>query len=311
MKIRFIFNTFNFLMVILLVNITFSCKVAKKQQSTVATDTQKGKIATVLWKVTGNGLAKPSYVLGTMHMLCASDATLSTGLKNVLDSINDIYFELDMDDMAMLMGAFTQMNMKGDTSLKTLLNPQEYLKVKNHFSKAKSMLPFAMLERMQPLLASSTLAEEQMQCDGGASGVELQIMEYNKANKKLPISGLETMQDQLAAFGKISYAEQAKMLLKAIDSAASTQQATAQLVAAYKSQNLDTIENLMVKSEPELEKYMDDLLVNRNKNWIVQLKKIFAQKSIIAAVGAGHLPGKMGVLELLRKEGYTVTPVVN
>ncbi len=310
MKLLINFNKYKLIFVFIVFSIIVSCKIAKKQVSNTVNATSNTN-NTVLWKVTGNGLTKPSYVLGTMHLMCANDAVLSQGLKNVLDSVNDIYFELDMDDIAMLMGAFTQMNMRGDTSLKTLFTSEEYTKVKNYFSKSKSMIPFAMLEKMQPLLASSTLAEEQMECEGGASGVELQIMEYNKKNKKLAISGLETIQDQLAVFGKISYKEQAQMLLKAIDSAATTQNATTQLVAAYKSQNLDTIENLMVKSEPELEKYMDDLLVNRNKNWIQQFKKIFHQKSIIAAVGAGHLVGKMGVLNLLRKEGYIVTAVKN
>ena len=311
MKVLFKFNIYKYFFAFFCIIFIVSCKVSKKQASSIHQQQVSKSTATVLWKVTGNGLATPSYVLGTMHMLCANDAQLSSGLKNVLDNVNDIYFELDMDDLGMLMGAFGQMNMRGDTTLKTLLTAAEYTKVKNYFSTAKIGLPFAMLEKMQPLLSSSTLAEEQMQCDGGASGVELQIMEYNKKNKKLTISGLETIQDQLAVFGKISYKEQAQMLLKSIDSAATTQKATVQLVAAYKSQNLDTIENLMVKSEPELEKYMDDLLVNRNKNWIQQLKNILPKKSIIAAVGAGHLVGKMGILELLRKEGYTVTPVEN
>jgi uncharacterized protein YbaP (TraB family) len=246
-----------------------------------------------------------------MHLLCANDAALSDSIKQILQDVDKIYFELDMDDLGMMLGAITKMNMKGDTTLKTLLSLKDYTRVKEFFTKKGGMIPFTMLERMQPMLTSSTLAEEEMDCDGGVSGIEMQMMEFNKKNAKKEILGLETIEQQLNAFSSISYKEQATMLLKYLDSMADTKNATKELVKAYKSQNLDTIANLMLKSEPEMEKHMDVLLLNRNKNWIVQFKKIFAEKSIIAAVGAGHLVGESGVLNLLRKEGYTVSPVKN
>jgi len=52
-------------------------------------------------------------------------------------------------------------------------------------------------------------------------------------------------------------------------------------------------------------------LNNRNKNWVKKLKTIMHERPVTIAVGAGHLPGKNGVIELLRKEGYTVKPVLN
>ena len=53
------------------------------------------------------------------------------------------------------------------------------------------------------------------------------------------------------------------------------------------------------------------LLDNRNRNWVEQLSKIMPKTSVFVAVGAGHLPGEMGVIELLRKAGYTVRPLQN
>ncbi len=57
--------------------------------------------------------------------------------------------------------------------------------------------------------------------------------------------------------------------------------------------------------------YMDLLLYNRNRKWARELKKLLPGRSLLVAVGAAHLPGKEGVIELLRKEGYTVEPVKN
>ncbi|HEY5392984.1 MAG TPA: TraB/GumN family protein, partial [Hanamia sp.] len=59
------------------------------------------------------------------------------------------------------------------------------------------------------------------------------------------------------------------------------------------------------------EKYDDLLLKDRNKNWVEQLNTIMKRESVFVAVGAGHLVGENGLVSLLRKEGYTVEPLVN
>src|SRR5262249_40518740 len=54
---------------------------------------------TLLWKISGNGLKKPSYLFGTMHILCADDAHLSDSLRGVIARCDEMYFEVDMSDM--------------------------------------------------------------------------------------------------------------------------------------------------------------------------------------------------------------------
>ena len=83
------------------------------------------------------------------------------------------------------------------------------------------------------------------------------------------------------------------------------------MLNVYKSQHLNEIENLFTKSELGLEEHQDILLDNRNKNWVGQLKNIMKTNAVFIAVGAGHLVGKMGLIELLRKEGYTLKPLLN
>ena len=83
------------------------------------------------------------------------------------------------------------------------------------------------------------------------------------------------------------------------------------MLNVYKSQQLNEIENLFTKSELGLEEHQDILLDNRNKNWVGQLKNIMKTNAVFIAVGAGHLVGKMGLIELLRKEGYTLKPLLN
>ena len=135
-------------------------------------------------------------------------------------------------------------------------------------------------------------------------------MKLVKLEKK-EIKGLETMEFQASVFDSIPYEEQAKELLKSIDSIAANKQLFDTMLNVYKSQQLNEIENLFNKSELGVEEHQEILLDNRNKNWVGQLKNIMKTTSVFVAVGAGHLVGKVGLIELLRKEGYTLKPLLN
>ena len=119
---------------------------------------------TLLWKISGNGLAKPSYLFGTIHMLCKDDAVLSDSLKNIIQNVIEVYFEVDLDNMFELLGVMGKMKMKGDTTLQDLLSEADYEKVKNYFETKGSMLPFTMLETYKPILAASTLQQGDIPC---------------------------------------------------------------------------------------------------------------------------------------------------
>ncbi len=291
-------------LIILLTSV--QCTGQKKEHITKANNNN-----TLLWQVTGKGI-KPTYLYGTMHLLCAEDAVLSNNVKNIIQQVDKVYFELDMDDMAAMMGVITKMNMRDGVQLKDLLTATEYDKVKNYFANKKSMLPFSMMEKYKPIMLASTIMQEDMPCKKGISGIEMKMMEYNSTFKnKKEILGLEPVTLQVAIFDSIPYKEQATMLVQYIDSAAITSKQTQKLVVAYLSQNLKTLEELVTKSEPGLEKYTDILLTNRNKDWVNQLQVIGKTKSFIAAVGAAHLVGNAGVLQLLKNAGYTVIPLNN
>jgi uncharacterized protein len=128
---------------------------------------------------------------------------------------------------------------------------------------------------------------------------------------KKPVNGLETVAFQAGLFDSIPYEEQAKELVNDIDSADGNRKMTQQLAAVYRSQDLDAIEALSNKDDAGMKNYMDLLLYSRNRKWAAALDGLLPGKSLLVAVGAAHLPGKQGVIELLRKEGYTVEPVTN
>jgi uncharacterized protein YbaP (TraB family) len=264
---------------------------------------------TLLWKITGNGLKKPSYLFGTMHILCADEARLS---KTLVQSIRDcdlVYFEIKLDDIAALVKSMQYMQMKGGKKLSDLLTESEYQKVKKYFEAHSSpLLPFSLLERFKPLLISSLIEEEGMDCK--TTQMELLIMKEAQAWDKR-IQGLETASFQAGLFDSIPYEKQAKDLLNYIDSLPQYKNMTNGLSKAYHDQDLDKIDDLTQTGDPGIGNYLDLLLYGRNRKWVEELDSLMQERSLLVAVGAGHLPGTQGVINLLREKGYTLTPMKN
>ena len=263
---------------------------------------------TLLWKVSGKGLSRPSYIFGTMHILCAGNAHLSQALKNVIHDCDRIYFEIDMDNMSELMGAFHYLTMSDGKKLSDLLKPDEYDRVKRYFDK-HSVMPFAMMTRFKPYFVSSLIEEQLMTCEK-KNGMEEMIMKESRKYHR-DIRGLETAAFQASLFDSIPYEKQAKDLVNYIDSIDNYKKATDEMLQVYLKQDLKELDKLMQKSDPGMDEYMDLLLYNRNRRWVQKMPGLMAKESLLFAVGAGHLAGEKGVLQLLRKEGYTLTPIEN
>jgi uncharacterized protein YbaP (TraB family) len=219
-----------------------------------------------------------------------------------------IYMEMDMDDPSTMLGGMLYMNMKNDTTLESLYTPEEYQRLKNYFSDTLKM-PVMLLQRAKPYFLVALLYPRMMNC-ASPVGVEEELMKIAKEDKK-EIKGLETIQFQASVFDSIPYEWQAKELLKNIDSFSVYKNEFETMLRFYKNQQLDSIKNLMGKSESGEEKYDDLLLNNRNKNWVKQLKQIMKNESVFVAVGTGHLVGEKGLINLLKKEGYKVEPLEN
>lgn len=267
---------------------------------------------TLLWRISGKGLQKPSYLFGTMHLLCADDIALSDSLKTAISRADNVYLELDMNNMFEMLGAMQHMSMKGDTTLADLLTQEEYKKVKAYFKENASMLPFEMLQTYKPLLTASMVAEQQSTACDHMISMEQLIMEEAKSND-VTVKGLETMDFQLEIFDKIPYKLQAKQLYQVINhlNDKGGEDEMQILTNAYRRQQLEKLEEITKKEDMGMSSFIDLLLYSRNANWAKKLHQLMQDKSLVVAVGAGHLPGAKGVINLLRTAGYKVEPVAN
>ncbi len=295
-----------------------SCKTSKDgaaemgeqiKDAVTKTDQYEPLANSLLWKITGNGLEKPSYLYGTIHMIGGEDFFLPDGTMSAMDESENVVFEIDITqvtDMSSMMGLMNKAYMKDDLTIKDLVTEEDYDLIQKHFKKMG--LPLMMFQRMKPMFltvfASGDMDPSDLQ-SGKIKSYEFEFMEMANNSDK-PIGGLETLEFQFSVFDSIPYKAQADMLVETIKVGDTGSDSFQKIVEVYKQQNLEEMLSMTMSEEGGLSEYDDLLLGQRNRNWIPQMMTLMAEKQNFFAVGAGHLAGEQGVIHLLRQEGYQV-----
>ncbi len=279
-----------------------SCKAQKITQLAASKDNN-----TLLWEISGNGLKQASYMFGTVHILCKDDIQFSENLQTALKASQEVYFEMDLDDPKNTLGGMFFMNMK-DKTLNDLYTTEELQKLTKYYKDSLKM-NLSFFNKMKPMMLSAMLYPRMMPCKT-PSGVEMELMTIAKKEKK-EILGFETIEFQSSIFDSIPYSVQAKDLLKSIDSMNKYKVYFNKMVNTYKNQQTDSLVAIVNDKTFSDGENNDALLKNRNVNWVKQLETILPKNNIFMAVGAAHLFGKDGLIDLLRKQGYTVKGIEN
>ena len=259
----------------------------------------------LLWKISGNGLKKPSYLFGTIHLTC--DTSLDANTLNALETTEQLYLELDMDDKSIQMKLMKLMMMKDGAKLSTLLSPEDF-KILDEFMKKNLNMSAKLFDSFKPFMISSMLFPKMLDCK--SQSVESELMKITKEQNE-EIFGLEKAEDQMKVFDEISYQDQADELLKTVkDNLEKDKKEFQEMITIYQNKDIEGMLKMMSDSDNKITSENQDILLNnRNKNWIPIMVKIMKDKPTFFGVGAGHLAGEEGVIKLLRKKGYKVEAV--
>lgn len=259
----------------------------------------------LLWKISGNGLKKPSYLFGTIHLTC--DSSLDANTLNALEATEQLYLELDMDDKSIQMQMMKLMMMKDGAKLSTLLSPEDF-KILDEFLKKNLNMSAKMFDSFKPFMISSMLFPKMLDCK--SQSVESELMKITKEQNE-EIFGLEKAEDQMKVFDEISYQDQADELLKTVkDNLEKDKKEFQEMITIYQNKDIEGMLKMMSDSDNKITSENQDILLNnRNKNWIPIMVKIMKDKPTFFGVGAGHLAGEEGVIKLLRKKGYKVEAI--
>ncbi|WP_026631857.1 TraB/GumN family protein [Dyadobacter alkalitolerans] len=259
----------------------------------------------LLWEITSPGQAKPSYLFGTIHLICPADFSLSDSLKATLARTQQVALEIDMDDPGMMAGMMKSMNMTDGNELKKLVTEQEYARLAK-FYKDSVGVGIAMFEKAKPFILMGPLFNAVLACQ--PQSYEMSLVEL-AAKQESEVIGIETLDEQMAIFDTIPYKEQVKTIISMIDSLPQARKEFRNLVALYKSQKINDLYNLMMASNYGMDGNEEVMLFSRNLKWIPRIRKIAGEKPTFFAVGAGHLGGDRGIISLLRKDGFKVRAI--
>lgn len=262
----------------------------------------------LLWRIDGNGLRQPSYLFGTMHLIPEDRFEMGDHLKQVITSASQFVFEIDLKQEATLeimMGTF----LPNDTTLEMLLGKEGLDSLQTFIldSLGYSKIEWMSFQRMRPIYLSQVMLLRLM--DESPMSFELEFKKLADS-LEIPILGLETIQEQMDILNSIPLHRQAEMVMMTIREWDSSTDEFTQLVDFYVAQQLDSLYHLMHDQFEDMMEFSPDLLDKRNQRWIPAIETMIAEKRTFIAVGAGHLPGENGVIQLLQNKGYTLTPVV-
>lgn len=258
----------------------------------------------LLWEISGNGLSKPSYVFGTIHMICKEDFFMPDVVKQKFESSQHVFLEMDMDDPKMQGKMMKLAMLPAGENLKKLFG-NDYPMVDSFF-KAKAGMGLAVFNQFKPMMVMSMLYLKMLPCTQTES-YETTFMTMAKQQQK-DLKGLETIEDQMQVFDNIPDSVEVANILKMIKDFDAQVKQFADMVAVYKEQNIQKL-YASVSSSPDLMEAQDDLLKKRNSNWIPVMEQYMKEGQSFFAVGAAHLGGDIGLIALLKKAGYKVKAI--
>ncbi len=260
--------------------------------------------SSLLWKISGHGLQHPSYIYGTIH---SPDRRAFTFHDIVVEHIKDcdafgMEVRLDEFNPFSILG---DLQMPGDTTLEMLLGDSSY-HVLEKFVRDSFKIELGMFAKIKPMFLAG-LMDSQGQEEDSAEVLDESLMNQAKSLGK-ELIGIETIAEQIHAIDLIPLKEQAKMLLDETEQGDSSEMPFEDLLDVYKSGDLDSLYGYYKQGELS-NAFNKSLIIDRNHRMADRIDSIIRKKTLLVAVGALHLPGDEGVLNLLRKKGYELSPL--
>jgi len=258
------------------------------------------KAQSLLWKIE-DGRHSPSYIYGTIHIKDKRVFRFDRKVYDALDSCLTFAMEVDLnqDNMA---GLAQHLMLPEGKTLQDIFKPADYSLVKSIIEK-ETGLDMSLFDRMKPFALLSVGLNAQI---AGDMEVTMDEFFYRKAQQEgKKIIGLETVDDQMEMLEKIPI-DYITDYFRNFHKGAEDME---NIITLYTKADLDRLLTLMQedKAMASLEK---KLITKRNKKMAVGIMTLIAEQPTFVAVGAGHLPGKKGILKLLERKGYRLTPVI-
>lgn len=265
---------------------------------------------TLLWRISGKSMPRPSYLYGTIHLKTRKLFNFPDSLYTALDNTEVFALEINPDS---LNGSLTEYlekvinkkdtkKKKKEKKLSEILTPSELRTLRENLPKDSDIDPEELTVK-QAIFMKDRLARHRERKDDMATFVDAYLYRIARDKGKY-IAGLERMEDQLSLLeDTVLDHVDPKKVASYFDGSMSVEDRMVQL---YMDKDLDGLQRVTGMMSEEQE---DAMLNVRNKTMLRSMDSILQHHSLFAAVGALHLPGGKGLISLLRQKGYKVDPV--
>ncbi|MBR6320858.1 MAG: TraB/GumN family protein [Prevotella sp.] len=283
----------------------------------------------VLYSISGNGLQQPSYVLGIIPFVPETYVDSIPGLRGVMERVEQGYGEMGIEEPDVEKESEADEEEEIDHSLPDGLTMEELLSAEDvaltdsllnmdsgidlSDEDQKEYLHTLDLRFIATLLLQNRLMPKAEEIGLGIEGyIQTQLPAYG---------GLETSAYQeKILFPPMTAEKQKDYFHKTLMNIDALEKANRAIVTAYRSQDIKSIEaaydynkllevGLKLSTQQEMNEMEDRTMTRRNQQWVQRMPRIMGQKSTLFTLGVGHLLGEKGVLQLLRKAGYSVDKV--
>lgn len=269
--------------------------------------------AQIFYKISGNGLEKPSYIIGTHHLAPVAVLDSLSSFNEAFESVQQVVGEIDMtlDQMTMSMAMQPYMMAPSDSTLTKLIDHETFGRINKQFTE-ETGYPLQMFDAMRPMVPMTLYSVSVMSKLMPGFNPQEQIdsyLQFEAKDRALTVAPLETIEQQAKLlYTEISLDNQAEELVKSIEEPEKLVETAKELTDAYLEGNLDALYQISLEdnSQPE---FFEKLTKQRNDAWLEQLPAMMTDKPSMIAVGALHLCGDDGLLSQLKKAGYTVEPL--
>jgi uncharacterized protein YbaP (TraB family) len=247
------------------------------------------------------------YLAGSVHLLRSKDATLPSAFERAYKDADALVMEIDLDDLDPMaaQGWMLEHGMIGsEKTLGDVIGKPRFAKVEQEGNRLG--LPIEALQQLEPWLVAMTLAQLQYMKLGfdPEHGVEKQLQRKAQADHK-EITGLETLDEQLGLLANMSLDDQAKFLDLTLEEMHEMEGETDTLLSAWRAGNAQKLASMLSDEYKVAPVLYRTLVADRNKRWMPQIEKLLkGDKDYLIVVGALHLVGTGGLLELTKARGY-------
>jgi hypothetical protein len=262
----------------------------------------------ILWEVTGNGLAQKSFVMGTLKFIGEKEFYLPEVCTNRLKQCQLFAIEDQVDHHAQHELNKAMHYPKGQ-SLATALSASDYQVVQKFFESEFGINAAAFKKRyavFKPLALS--IAMTRLSLKEQVKFYDIELLTFAKDNG-LETYSLESIEREAQALQTYPEAEQVKALLHSVQNFETQKEEFQKLVRDYPEGKLEEIFEYTLHPVENNPVFVEEFYYKRNEEWLPKIEKMMAEKPSFIAVGVSHLEGERGLLKLLQAKGYTLTAI--